>query len=225
MNLLNFLKKIIDFIKRRYSPRGAYISFSPTGEDLLIEQAVKRLNIEKPSYIDIGCHHPIFSNTTYLFYKNGSNGIVVEPNNSICQKISRIRGRDICVNAGISDHDGKETFYIFERGTRNTFSKSQAEEWNKQSGQEYQEKLIDVISLNTLIKKSKNQCPDIISIDTEGYEEKILNSFDWKVRPKIFCVESAGRKKLLSSLFLNKDYTIYAETPANTIFIDKKIFQ
>lgn len=222
MNLLDLAKKIIDFIKRRYSPRGAYISFSPTGEDLLIKQAIKKLGIEKPSYVDIGCHHPIFSNTTYLFYRDGSSGIVVEPNNDICQEISKARSRDICVNAGISDRDGKETFYIFERGTRNTFSKSQAEEWSKQSGQKYEEKLIDVISLNTLIKKSKNSCPDIISIDTEGYEEKILSGFDWKIRPKIFCIESAGRKNLLTSLFLNKGYTVYAETPANTIFMDEK---
>jgi FkbM family methyltransferase len=222
MNLIDIIKKSIDFIWRRYSPRGAYISFSPTGEDLLIKQATKKLGIETPSYIDIGCHHPIFGNTTYLLYRGGSSGIVVEPNDVICQKISEIRARDICVNAGISDHNGKETFYTFERGTRNTFSKSQAIEWKKQSGQEYQEKLIDVISLNTLIKKSKNSCPDIISIDTEGYEEKILSGFDWKIRPKIFCIESAGRKESLISLFSNKGYTVFADTPANTIFIDKK---
>lgn len=222
MKSSNIAKQIIDFIRRRYSPRGAYISFSVTGEDLLVKQATKKLRIEKPNYIDIGCHHPIFGNTTYLFYRDGSNGIVVEPSNDICRIIRKRRSRDICINAGISDHDGKETFYTFERGTRNTFSKSQAEEWSRQSGQKCKEKIIDVISLNTLIKKSKNSYPDIISIDTEGYEEKILNGFDWRIRPKIFCIESAGRKQSLISLFSNKGYTVFADTPANTIFIDQK---
>ncbi len=222
MNLIIIIKKTISFLKRRYSPRGAYISFTPTGEDLLIKQAAKKLQLEKPSYLDIGCHHPIFGNTTYLSYRDGSCGIVVEPNKDICEEINKLRSRDICVNAGISDHDGKETYYTFERGTRNTFSKSQALEWKKQSGQEYEEKSIDVISLNTLIRKCKNACPDIISIDTEGYEEKILGAFDWGVRPKIFCIESAGRKKSLISFFSDKDYMVYADTPANTIFIDKQ---
>jgi FkbM family methyltransferase len=220
MKILGSIKKYTDFLKRRYAPRGAFISFLSSGEDLLLRQATKELGLTRPSYIDIGCHHPIFGNITYQFYKNGSRGIVVEPNETICHNIRKNRKGDICINAGISDKDGKETFYVFERDTRSTFSKSQAEEWSKQSGQKYQEKTLDVISLNSLIIKCK-KAPDIISIDTEGYEEKILQSYDWQIKPKIFCIESVGRKESLNSLFLSKGYRIYSDTPANTIYIDK----
>lgn len=195
------------------------ISFSQSGEDLIIKKAFEELGIEKPSYIDVGCHHPIFGNITYLSYKNGSKGIVIEPNSKLCETIKQKRNRDICINGGVGNSDGEENYYSFKRDTRNTFSKQQADDWKEQSGQDYEINKIKIYSLNSIIDKYlNNKTPDLISLDTEGYEEKILSTFDWNYKPKIFCIESAGRKDTLNSLFISKGYSVYAETPANTIF-------
>ena len=218
------MKRLINFLKQRYAPRGSCLSFSSTGEDLLMHQASLKLGISKLSYLDIGCHHPIFGNQTYLFYKKGARGVVVEPNQNLCNIIKKKRVRDICVCAGVGKIDTQATFYAFDRNTRSTFSKNQAKKWQKTSGQKYQIETIPLFSLKTIIKKYCNGiCPDIISMDTEGYEEKILSGFSWKMRPKIFCVESDGNKKSLNTIFKDRCYSIYAETPANTIFIDAMI--
>ena len=66
------LKKVFYFISKRYAPRGAKFTFAASGEDVLIAQAIKHFNIQKPTYIDIGAHHPIFGNNTYLLYLQGS---------------------------------------------------------------------------------------------------------------------------------------------------------
>jgi FkbM family methyltransferase len=195
------------------------ISFSQSGEDLIIKKAFEELGIKNPSYIDVGCHHPIFGNVTYLSYKNDSKGVVIEPNNKLCNIIQQKRSKDICINGGVGNNDGEDDYYSFKRDTRNTFSKQQADEWKSQSGQEYKIEKIKVYSLNSIINKYfYNKTPDLISLDTEGYEEKILSSFNWDYKPKIFCIESAGRKDVLNSLFIAKGYSVYAETPANTIF-------
>jgi FkbM family methyltransferase len=215
------ITKIFEFLKRRYAPRGAYQSFVHTGEDLVVEQALLSFGQKKISYIDIGCHHPIFGNITYLFYKKGGSGVVVEPNKNLCSEIKKKRNRDICIEGGIGKAGGQADFYAFKRDTRSTFSKNQAVEWKKNSGQDYETRSIPLFSLDSIAEKYfKEKSPDFISIDTEGYEEEILSGFSWNIRPKVFCIESAGRKEALASLFKSKNYAIYAETPANTIFVD-----
>lgn len=219
MYIINLFKKVLTYIKNRYAPRGSVTSFSQSGEDLIIKKAFDELGIKRPTYIDIGCHHPVFGNITYLFYKNNSKGVAVEPNNKFFEIIKQKRSRDICINSGVGDHDGEENYYSFKRDTRNTFSKQQADEWKKQSGQDYEINKIKIYSLNSIINKYlDNKIPDLISLDTEGYEEVILSTFDWNYKPKIFCIESAGRKDALNTLFISKGYLVYAETPANTIF-------
>ncbi len=221
MSLGSYIKKAFNFIKNRYAPRGANICFTSTGEDLLIKQALRIFKISKPTYIDIGCHHPVYGNVTYLFYKNGSNGIVVEPNKSLCKIIRSKRNRDLCINAGVGKTNGNADFYKFIQDTRSTFSKNQADDWQRTSRQEYKTESIPLLSLDTIIDKyNQGKCPDLISIDTEGYEEEILSGLSWRYRPKIFCIESAGRKDSLNLFFKSKNYDIYADTPANTIFID-----
>lgn len=219
--LENKIKTIIDFIKRRYAPRGAYISFSNSGEDLLVSHALSKFGITKPNYIDIGCHHPIFGNMTYLFYTKGGRGILIEPNSSICEIIKKKRDEDICLNCGIGNNSESSDYYTFKQNTRNTFSKKQAEEWSNQSGQKYKIVRVDLISLNTIVSKYfKNKNLDLLSIDTEGYEETILLDYNWNLRPKVLFIESMGRKDTIGSILKSKGYSIFAETEANTIFID-----
>lgn len=198
--------KILNFIKNRYAPRGASISFAQAGEDLLIKRIIKN-----PTYIDIGTHHPIFANNTYLFYGNG--GILVEPNPKLAELIKKKRPKDTCIIGGVSDHDGEADFYSFERDTRSTFSKEQAEAWQKSSGQIPKIEKVMIYSLNTLLK---DFTPDIISIDAEGLDFKILNAYNWIKKPKAICVEKG---KDVEALILSKGYRLFAQTEANAIFI------
>lgn len=227
-----FYKKIIPFIKARFAPRGSRITFSTCAEDLIMSDILGELNILKPSYIDIGAHHPIFGNNTYLFYKHKGRGVLVEPNPSLCDVIRRKRPDDICVNGGIGRVDGNETFFTFERSTRSTFSADQAKEWQKVSGQRPIKKIVQIFSLDSIIDKYfKHSCPDVVSIDAEGYDIEILSGFSFKKRPKIFCIESVffGREspkkndELIFELMKNHGYVLELQTRNNSIFVDSEI--
>jgi FkbM family methyltransferase len=222
------ITRIINFIKNRFAPRGAKLSFSQAGEDIIVDEFLKKLQITKPLYIDIGAHHPIFSNNTYLFYKKGGSGVIVEPNKSLSKLAEKKRPRDIILCSGAGRNNSSSTFYNFPQTTRSTFSEKQSKDWEKASGQKPKTEIIPIFSLDTIIKENFPQNgPDLISIDAEGYDIEILSGYSFKFRPKIFCVETLepnGRNKEIYSLFLNNDYYPYAETPANTLFADRKIF-
>jgi len=65
--------------------------------------------------------------------------------------------------------------------------------------------------------------PDYISLDTEGYEYRILKDFDFKKYcVKIFCVEKGDNR--VNELLKSNGYYVAAETPSNSIYINDYIY-
>lgn len=195
--------------------------YSESGEDIVIAKILKRLKISKPFYIDIGVHHPIFGNNTYLFYRQGGKGILVEPDQGFSHLSMKKRPRDIAVNAGSGRIDGEFEFSIFPRSTRSTFSKDQAIKWEKASGEKARVEKRPIYSLNTIISKyGEGNEPDIVSIDAEGMDKEILEGFSFSPRPKVFCIElSDGIKEFMEA----KGYDMEAKIFQNGIFVDAKL--
>jgi FkbM family methyltransferase len=226
-----FIKKVIPFLKARFAPRGARQTFSTCGEDLIMNDILGELGVKNALYVDIGAHHPVFGNNTYLLYRQGGHGVLVEPNPELCALIRNKRPRDICLNAGAGRETSEAEFYAFKRSTRSTFSKQQAEEWEKQSGQKPTVEIQKTHSLDSIIdNECKGLIPDVVSIDAEGYDVEILLGFSWAKRPKIFCIESvlhddksSERDIQIHRTFKERGYRIEVQTRNNSIFVDKTI--
>lgn len=220
-------------IKKRILKSNKKISYSQKGEDLIVDFVFKVLKIEKPTYLDIGTNHPIKINNTYLFYKKGSRGVCVEPNPRLCKLIKKKRARDICLNAGISSEQKDITnYYMMSSDVLNTFSKKEADELIKTTNQTILNVVkIPLIPVEKVINKYfDGKTPNFISLDTEGYDLKILKSINFeKFRPEIICVETLTytennteeKETEIIDFMAKKDYYAHANTYINTIFVDK----
>jgi len=218
---MNFFARASRFLKVRYAPRGARQTFSQYAEDLIVLDILKKQGIKKPFYIDIGMHHPVFGNNTYLFYRSGGHGVLVEPNPEMCEIARKKRPRDVIVNAGAGSKDGQADFYAFSQSTRSTFSKEQALEWEKTSGQKPAVEPKKILSLDSVFRDyCKGQTPDVVSIDAEGLDVQIISGLNWNVRPKIFCVESDGS---IDPIMKQHGYELAARIFQNSIFLDSRI--
>jgi FkbM family methyltransferase len=210
-------------------------SYAQCGEDLLLRNLLNSLDIDKPYYIDIGAHHPKYLSNTYLFYKNGSNGICVEPDPSLFRTIKNSRRRDLCLNVGIGTSNAEADFYVMSAPTLNTFSKEEAE--NNHANSPYKIKKViklPLITVNKLIEDFAKKVPDLISLDVEGLDLEVLKSFDFnRFRPKMFCVETLSLDKNhkeikvqeIIELMTQCDYLVIADTWLNTIFADRKTWE
>jgi FkbM family methyltransferase len=209
-------------------------SFSQTGEDRIITFIFSLLlKIPKPTYIDIGAHHPFFLSNTALFYHQGSHGINIEPDKNLIKAFKKYRKRDINLNVAISDKNEKKTFYIMSLPTLNTFSLEEAKK-NEKIYNIRIEKTVEVESYSLeyiLTKYFNNKMPDFLSIDVEGYELEILKSIDlYKYRPKIICVESYDieedkkiRRDDLINYVIAQNYKLYADTGINAILTEENL--
>jgi len=234
--LLNIKKYplYLKILKKRFFPNYKKICYSQFGEDLIIGFIFRNLKIGKPTYIDIGANHPAKLNNTYLFYKNGSTGICIEPNPYLFKQIKDKRKRDICLNIGIgTKEDQKANYYIMSSDVLNTFSKEEAENLAATTNQKI-EKIIQIplLPLNEVIKENFNgKTPNFISLDTEGFDFEILKSIDFdKFRPEVICVETLTytenkterKEQEVLDFMTKKGYYVHADTYINTIFVDKQ---
>jgi len=223
---------VLESFLRVFFPSLGKISYAQCGEDLIIDFIFSTLNISKPSYLDIGAHHPIYLNNTFLFYQKGSTGVCVEPDPALFSQIKKKRSRDICLNVGIGvTKESKANFYIMTSKTLNTFSKKEAERYQSYGSQKIKRVIqIPLVPINEIISQHFTTFPNFISLDTEGLELEILKTFDFsKFRPEVFCIETLtytedkSEQKIteIIDFMISKEYFNYADTYINTIFLDK----
>ena len=222
-------------IFRKILKRGnsyARFSYSQCGEDLLIDFIFKLKKIKRPTYLDIGAHHPWFISNTALLNKSGSRGINVEPNPELFKAFLRERMGDTNLNIGVSRKAGELDFYFNSESWLGTFSKNEADNFSRLGRSIKKTEKIKVLSLQEIIDKYANgKFPDFLNIDVEGSEAEILKDFDFSVNyPKVICVETAkfspdglGDKRVdLMHLIEAKGYFLYADTHLNSIYVKRE---
>ena len=217
----------------RFKPKEAVgrTSYSQCGEDLIVDFIFAgRLGISNPSYLDLGAHHPTYLSNTYFFYLKGSQGVCVEADPTLIAIIAKERKRDTCLNVGVGTKEGVGDFYVMSARTLNTFSKEEAERYQGYGTHRIEEVIqVPLLPVNTIIERSFSSAPDFISLDVEGLDFAILESFDFsRFRPSVFCVEtitytednSERKLKEIGELMNQKGYMVFADTYVNTIFVE-----
>ncbi len=210
-------------------------SFAQCGEDLIVKYILDNLKVSKPSYLDIGAHHPLYLNNTALFYKAGSTGINIEPDPELFKKFKYTRSNDTNLNIGISDKEGQLDFYIMSTPTLNTFSKTEAENYAKEG--DYTISKVEKITVTTLSSIIGNYCngkfPDL-TVDAEGIDEIIIKQIEFERNyPIVICIETISfstsgkgvKNNKLINMLVNNGYLVYADTNINTIFVRKDIWE
>lgn len=209
-------------------------TYAQQGEDLIVQSILESLrgdaDFSEFTYLDIGANHPISMNNTYLMYRRGCSGILVEPNPDLSVDLFQARPRDQVIVAGIKFGEAvRAELYITSPDEFTTFSKEFIADWNKRHQEQVViEKKIDVplVDINELIDQNfKKRPPDFITIDAEGNDFFILRTIDFeRFRPSVLVVEwsnlfrSDNRAKMINHLNHNS-YQLVADTLVNGIFI------
>jgi FkbM family methyltransferase len=215
----------------RSLPRGAKLSYSQTGEDVISYEIFLSMGKSPSTYLDIGAWLPQAQNNTYLYYINGARGVLVEPNIAMIPELRFQRPGDTVLNIGIGLSEQKEAdYYCLTNEQLNTFDREEAERRAKGDMKIERVLKMPLQPVNQVIEEHfHGKAPDFISIDVEGLDVPIMKSLDFKrFRPKIICAETApvGLSVVDSEMtqFLSEqDYVVRGLTLANTIYVDKRL--
>ena len=184
-----FFRRLGGYIRRKI---GIFYqkSYSQCGEDLIVNYIFNTMKIAHPTYLDIGAHHPCFLSNTYLFYRQGSRGVSIEPDPFLFSKIKRARGRDVNLNIGLASQHGSLKLHVFSSRTLNTFSEDEAKRYIQEGHEQIASHEIEVLTFEEVIKQHFDHTPDFVSLDVEGMDMEILQSIDFsRNQPTVFCIE------------------------------------
>lgn len=180
-NIFKFFYFCFQYIKSRIKLKKSYSNW---GVDMMADFFFRYKS--QGIYIDVGCHHPFLNNNTYPLYKRGWSGINIDIDYNSIESFNFLRPKDTNIKIAASNTKGETELYFFHnRAAKNTLSKV-----NGINAKEV--KKIQTDTLNNLIEKSKykEKKIDYLSIDVEGFEQNVLNGFNFKkYKPDLVVIE------------------------------------
>lgn len=201
------------------------ITFSQSADDIISICILEMIGVDKPSYLDIGAHHPIKISNTALMYQRGSRGVNIEANPALIEPFYKYRPEDINLNVGVSDQSGRMTFYRFdEQSGLNTFNPERRRYVEEELGIPLKDQIVvEVTTVSDIVDKHCGGVfPDFLSLDVEGLDFRILNSIPYeKYGPKLINVEANHAEDVTNivSLLTRKGYRPHFRMRGNLFFL------
>jgi FkbM family methyltransferase len=164
------------------------LSFSQFGEDLVLEHLLPN----KGFYVDVGANHPVTHSNTWLFYRNGWKGIVVEPNPALAALHRKRRPADVVLEAAVGKASGWGTFVPHASHLVSRV------ETGKTSRRKAGSQRVRLLTLRQIVAEHLPRgCKvDLLNVDCEGMDLDVLRGNDWKTcRPQVICAEAKTRKE------------------------------
>lgn len=176
--------------------------YSQHGEDIFIWNLCQVIGVKKPTYLDIGAHHPFNISNTAFFYERGCRGCNVEVNPLLIEEFKEHRKDDINLNLGITPKAGQSLFYKYDdKSGLNTFSSEQALAFKLTESME-----ITTITLKMLVDEYLNgEFPFLLFTDLEGLDCDVILSHRMEgSHPTIICSEVRQHKEAEFNLLMDK---------------------
>lgn len=188
--------------------KAKYLKFH--GNDL--EDKVLYENFTLPDngvFVDIGAGPDgIQGSNSYFFEKNGWKCVVADadPRN----KEALLKNRKHAYSVAVGSKPGKAKLHMHDESPDISVLSDAGEQE------------VEVVTLESLLEKEGIEKIDILSIDTEGTELDVWESFDWKKhRPAIVIVEAVSSKVINEKVpehFASIGYTYVATRGPNLIY-------
>ena len=141
------------------------------------------------------------SNTLDLL-DQGYTGVYIEPIQEFCNELSLIVGDKAAtvINMGVSDRDDSLKLYLGETFTPNPMT-------NNPGGVEYVGREVKLHPLSTILDRLLIESVDLMSIDVEGWEMKVLAGIKDEHLPKVIVIE-INKSQGIHEFLIAKGYTL-----------------
>jgi FkbM family methyltransferase len=204
--------------------------------ETLIDQWIRNNIFPNEEYkgvmVEVGAATPEYISNSYHWRVNEWRTISIEPNPIFAEEHRKV-GSEV-VQCGVSDYNGVGEFIMVgeERGegitSWHSFShlsegklENIANDWKEVYNRE-EKKVIEVSvrTLNSILEEKGIDKIDILTIDVEGLEEKVLGGFDLeKYKPKVVVIENVERKDFHSIM---KGYHLDHKTIYDDLWLRKE---
>jgi FkbM family methyltransferase len=211
--------------------------YSQCGEDKFLNENFFK-NKRDGVYIELGALDGVlYSNTKFFQDTLNWNGILIEPHPDIFNDLKNNRPNNFLFNNLVSCHNEPLQFRYFVNihaavsGVENTLTKHHMDvyfesdnEWHKSLPQ----KKITMTprTLKDIITETNLKHIDFLSLDVEGHEYEVLQSWDFSIEIDIILIEMLGvepeKEELCRQILIKNNYKFSTICAHNEIYILNK---
>ncbi len=191
---LIFPKRLSDFISYLGGFRHFKISYSQSGEDLVVTNYLKYKNIEKGKYLDIGAFHPRWASNTHFLHKKGFSGFCVDLDEKRLRWFRFARGNKVQTICGAVSNSNDEFIEVYKFKRKSPFSLidttslEHAEYFSAKGNNKYEIIKVKNFHINEIFKKVGKI--NVLNIDIEGKDFDVIKSSNLEIiDPEIILIE------------------------------------
>jgi FkbM family methyltransferase len=187
-------------------------SYSQTGEDALIARLVSAEDLRCGIYVDVGANHPTRISNTYLFYRKGARGIIVEPNRDYRWLYRIFRPRDAFIGIACGRRPALLQFHYAATAVMSGFREQSK---SKARRSEY----LPVLPLDAILPAINNSPIFLLSVDVEGMNFEVMEGASQLLeRTKYVIVEYGDDQQKIESLMSQHRFTLREKTLHNLVY-------
>lgn len=225
-SITRFIVDIIPGLKniRRYylawldSMKSTRRTYSQFGEDAIVMDLFPSIIKSDSIYIEVGANQPTQISNTYLFYRKGFRGIVIEPNRFMTSLFRRFRPEDIHLEIGCADESGVGKF----KTAATTVTCGFSDDIKAVKGQF---SWIPLLTVDEVWRDAgKRQNVFLLSIDTEGHDLKVLKGAKETLEHTASVIIETRDEDLndIKDILLGFGFELVRKTDCNLIWINKE---
>ena len=216
INIFYFIspKILSDFFSYLGGFRHFKISYSQSGEDLILSKYLKYKNIEKGTYLDIGAFHPRWASNTHFLHKKGFSGFCVDLDEKRLRWFRFARGKRVQTICGAVSNSNEEFIEVYKFKRKSPFSLidttslEHAEYFSAKGNSKYEIIKVKNFHINDIFNKVGKI--NVLNIDIEGKDFEVIKSSKLEIiDPEIILIEdNSGYFPLneLNDFFIKKNY-------------------
>lgn len=207
--------------------------YSQCQEDVFLNEHIFK-NKKNGTYIELGALDGIlFSNTKFFEDTLNWNGILIEPHPEKFKLLQINRPDNFLFNNLVSCHTEPLEFRYFVdgfspvSGVENTLSQHHFDHYFENSnvrndGNQQNTILIKPTTLSQIVRETKLTHIDLLSLDVEGHEYEVLQSWDFSIPIDIILIETLGvqpeKDELCREILIKNNYKFITKYQHNEIF-------
>jgi FkbM family methyltransferase len=211
--------------------------FSQNGEDKHIyEKYLKYVEFKNPVYLEMGAMDGIsYSNTYFLEKYLNWHGILIEPHPLNFNLLKMNRPNNKLFNNIVSNSMAPVKYLFYNQqclsgvaGIKDTIPAGNMDvfylnnhPWYIEQKKNLHEIELIPVTLSHIIKESGYDHIDFLSLDVEGHEYHVLESFDWSIPINILLIENNPDAYKVAELLKSRDYIFIENVSCNSLWFSE----
>lgn len=165
------------------------ISYSINAEDVLLRRVFAGRTTG--FFVDVGAEDPVNGNDFFALYEDGWRGINIEPNLDYFHRLQERRPLDQNLQVLVSDEASAALPFFIVDGTGLSTCDMEQAQLHATDGTPVHRVEMRATTLAQILGDARPPHIDVLKVDVEGFEEKVLRGNDWsRYRPSLIMLEA-----------------------------------